>query len=126
MKVPVLFCMALALAACGPSDRQPPAVADATAAGSADSLVLTLRDSTGVWFVAGRPDTSNAGVICTERLLELRSGGRRVPVPLLYTIGTPTPINDSTLRAALYRHCEVQAWYLVDTRTGLPKPERDS
>ncbi len=124
MKALVLFFMALA--ACGPSDRQPPAVADTTAAGSMDSLILTLGDSITVWTVPGRPDTSTAGVTCTERLLELRSGGRRVPIPLLYTIGTPTSINDSTLRAALYRHCEVQAWYLVDTRTGLPKPERES
>ncbi len=124
MKAPVLFCMVLT--AYGQSDRQPPAVADTTPASSTDSLILTLGDSTGVWTVAGRPDTSTAGVTCTERLLELRNGSRHVPVPLLYTIGTPMSLNDSTLRAALYRHCEVQAWYLVDTRTGLPKPERDS
>lgn len=92
----------------------------------ADSLVMTLADSTVVWFVVGRPDTSSSGAVCTERLLELRRADRRLPVPLLYTVGIPEAINDTTLRAALYRHCEIAAWYRVDTRTGLPKPERGS
>jgi hypothetical protein len=122
----VLF--TIGLMACGESGRHPPAIPDSTSStgSSADSLIMTLADSTGVWRVAGRADTSSGGAVCAERLLELRRGDRRLPVPLLYTLGAPTAINDSTLRAALYRQCEVQAWYLVDTRTGLPKPERGS
>jgi hypothetical protein len=120
-----LALLAVALSACHDSSQQ--RVADtATAPPSADSLVITLADSTDVWFVAGREDTSASGEICSERLIELRRGDRRIPVPLLYTRSIPQAINDSTLRAALYRHCEVQAWYRVDTRTGLPKPERES
>ena len=124
----ILVLLTISLVACGDSsNRQPPAAGDTTAsAPSPDSLVLTLADSTSVWFVAGREDTSSAGEVCSERLLELRKGDRRLPVPLLYTLDTPKAIDDSTLRAALYRHCEVQAWYLVDTRTGLPKPARES
>lgn len=125
MRTPVL--LIIGLIACHDSPRQSPAVQDTTSStASPDSLVLSLADSTGVWLVAGRPDTSGSGEACTERLLELRRGGRRLPVPLLYTLGTPKAIDDSTLRAALYRHCEVEAWYRVDTRTGLPKPERGS
>ena len=124
----ILALLTVTLVACGDASRRdPPAVRDTTvAAPSPDSLVLTLADSTSVWFVAGREDTSSAGEVCTERLLELRRGDRRLPVPLLYTLGSPKAINDSTLRAALYRHCEVQAWYLVDTRSGLPRPARES
>jgi hypothetical protein len=124
----ILVLLAIGLMACSESGRHPPAIPDSTSStgSSADSLIMTLADSTGVWRVAGRADTSSAGAICTERLLELRRGDRRLPVPLLYTLDAPKAINDSTLRAALYRHCEVQAWYLVDTRTGLPKPERGS
>lgn len=124
----IFAALSFGLSACGDSSRHPPAVADTTAqAGTvADSLVMTLADNTSVWFVAGRPDTSNTGEVCAERLLELRRGDRHLPVPLLYTLGVPKAINDTTLRAALYRHCEIQAWYRVDTRTGLPKPERGS
>jgi hypothetical protein len=125
---PALVLLGIALVGCGDeSRREPPPVADTTAGTPiADSLLLTLSDSTRVWFVAGRQDTSSTGEVCIERLLELRRDDRRLPVPLLYTMGTPKAINDSTLRAALYRHCEIQAWYLVDTRTGLPKPVRGS
>jgi hypothetical protein len=87
---------------------------------------MILADSTEVWQVAGRADTASTGEVCTERLLELRRGDRRLPVPLLYTTMVPTVIDDTTLRAALSRHCAVQAWYRVDIRTGLPKPERGS
>jgi hypothetical protein len=95
-------------------------------AATQDSLVMTLADSTEVWWVAGRADTASTGEVCTERLFELRRGDRRLPVPLLYTMMVPKAINDTTLRAALSRHCAVQAWYRVDIRTGLPKPERPS
>jgi len=123
----VLF--TIGLLACRDANRQPPALPDSTISStgsSTDSLIMTLADSTEVWRVAGRADTSSAGTVCTERLLELRRGDQRLPVPLLYTLGVPKTINDSTLRAALYRHCEVQAWYRVNTGTGLPTPERGS
>lgn len=121
--------LALATPGCsGDSDRRSSSPSDSAAnlIALTDSLVTTLRDSTTVWFVAGRPDTSEAGEVCVERLIELRRGRKRIPVPLLYTMGVPKPINDTTLRAALFRRCTIEAWYRVDTRTGLPKPERES
>lgn len=122
----LLVLFTIGVIACGDSARQPPALSGTTIKAGPDSMVETLADSTEVWMVAGRADTSTSGEVCTERLLELRRGDRRIPVPLLYTLSAPKAINDTTLRAALYRYCVVQAWYRVDTRTGLPRPERES
>lgn len=112
------------VAACsGEKPRDQAAPADASTPVPADSLALTINDSTELWFVAGRTDTAESGTECQERLLELRRGERRTAVPLLYTRALPTRLNDTTLRAALYRHCAVASWYQVDVRTGLPRPE---
>ena len=86
--------------------------------------MLSLRDGAAVWLTAGRPDTSAAGSACEERLLEIRTGNQRLPVPLLYTIGAPDVVNDSTIRASLFRHCAPTATYLVNTKTGHPERER--
>lgn len=123
----ILVLFVVLAAACGDSSRRQPPVADTTTVDTATadpsgSPVLTLKDGTTVWFVTGRPDTSGTGNVCMEQLIELHRGDRRIPVPLLYTMGTPKAINDTTLLAALYRHCAIEAWYQVDTRTGLPKP----
>jgi hypothetical protein len=118
--------LALMTVACsGQKPKDPPAsAADSTAPAPADSLALTINDSTQLWFVAGRADTAETGAVCQEHLLELRHGDRRTSVPLLYTMAPPTRLDDTTLRAALYRHCAVASWYQVDVRTGLPRPER--
>jgi hypothetical protein len=88
-----------------------------------DSKVLRMNDGAEIWLAAGRTDTSATGEICTERLFELRREGKSIPVPLLYSMGAPTIVNDTTVRAALYRHCVPSAWYLVSTRTGQPVPD---
>ena len=86
-----------------------------------DTLVLTTADSAEIWLTSSRADTSAAGDVCIERTLEIRRGGGKIPVPLLYTIGAPEVVNDSTVRAALYRHCVPSVWYLVNLRTGQPE-----
>ncbi len=87
-------------------------------------MVLRMTDGAEIWLAAGRPDTSAAGELCTERLFEVRREGRRILVPLLYSMGAPEIIGDTVVRAALYRHCAPSAWYLVSTRTGQPVPEK--
>lgn len=52
--------------------------------------------------------------------MEIRAGGRTIPIPLLYTGETPTVTNDSTLRVHLWRHCGPADLYRVDLRTGQP------
>lgn len=118
------FALLLVLSACASEKpRDQAASADSAAPVPADSLALSVNDSTQLWFVAGRTDTAESGETCQEHLLELRHGDRRTSVPLLYTMALPTRLNDTTLRAALYRHCAVASWYQVDVRTGLPRPE---
>ena len=53
-------------------------------------------------------------------MFELRRDASRIPVPLLYTIGAPAVVNDTTLRASLYRHCVPSATYRISTLTGQP------
>ncbi|HEX2451596.1 MAG TPA: hypothetical protein VHJ69_10655 [Gemmatimonadales bacterium] len=55
-----------------------------------------------------------------ERSLEIRGpAGRRI-VPLLYTLDTPSVLDDSTIRARLFTNCRPGPTYRVDLRTGLP------
>lgn len=116
------------LAGCGsaPRDR----VAQRTDAGPAagipapaESLVLRGSDGVEVWFTQSRPDSGPTGLPCTERLLEVRRDGRRIPVPLLYTGAAPQRINDSMLRARVWLHCRPLDSYLVNLQTGLPTRE---
>lgn len=90
----------------------------------ADSMVLRMKDGAEIWLAAARPDTAASGAVCSERLFEVRRDDKTLPVPLLYTIGAPQVINDTTVRAALHRHCVPSAWYLVNTRTGQPVPDK--
>ena len=57
---------------------------------------------------------------CLDRAIEIRRGGKRIPVPLLYTGEAPRIVNDSTARAILYTGCRAGDAYLVDLRNGRP------
>jgi hypothetical protein len=108
------------LTACGrdtPPPDQPPA---AEPAGPAPERLLTTPSGVEVWFGDSRESRDSAGATCVERSLELRGpGGRRI-VPLLYTLDTPTVLDDTTMRARLYTDCRAGRAYQVDLRTGLP------
>jgi hypothetical protein len=88
----------------------------------ADSLVATAPGGVEVWFTLARPDSAD-GRGCVDRAIEIRRGGTRVPVPLLYTGEPPQILNDTTLRARLSNGCRPGDAYLVDLRTGRPVRE---
>jgi hypothetical protein len=114
-----------ALLACGRSSGRKPVAPDSLSnTPPADSLVLTNPAGVQIWFTLARAATSADGRRCVERGLEIRQAGKRVPVPLLYTAATPILLNDSTMRAVLWTHCEPGDAYLVNLRTGHPARER--
>jgi len=92
-------------------------------AGQTDSLVLTTAKGAEVWFTLVRPATSRNGEQCVERGLEIRSQGKRTKVPLLYTGAAPELLNDTMMRATLWKDCTPGVPYLVNLRTGQPVPE---
>jgi hypothetical protein len=73
-----------------------------------------------IWFTLARVGRSTAGVPCVERGLEIRRGGSRIQVPLLYTGAPPVLLDDTTMRAELWNHCQKVDTYLVDLRSGRP------
>ena len=93
-------------------------------AGRSDSLVLTTGTGAEVWFTLVRPATGRNGEQCIERGLEIRSGEKRTKVPLLYTGAAPELLNDTMMRAMLWKDCTPGEPYLVNLRTGQPVPER--
>jgi len=107
--------------ACG--KPAPPPAADAAAPRPpADSLVATAPNGAEIWFTLSRSDSGESGR-CTARAVEIRRGGTRTPVPLLYTGWAPEFVNDTTFRARLADHCRPGDAYLVDLRTGRPTRE---
>ena len=115
----------VALLACGGPAGQKPATADSvTAVRVTDSLVLTSTAGVEIWFTLARAATGVDGKRCVERGLELRQGGERVQVPLLYTGSPPVLLNDSTMRAILWTHCSPGDRYRVNLRSGQPVRER--
>ena len=104
------------------ADRSSRSAADSTPR-AVDSLVLTTPGGAQVWFTLARSATSAGGQACVERGLEIRSHGKRIPVPLLYTGAPPLLVNDSTLRAVLWTHCHPGDAYLVNLRSGQPVRE---
>lgn len=96
----------------------------ARAPAPADSLVTTAPGGVEVWFTLSREAKAADGTPCTDRTLEIRRGGSRVQVPLLYTGTAPELVNDSTIRARLSNQCVPGDAYLVDLRTGRPVRER--
>jgi hypothetical protein len=101
---------------------RPAAEADSTpAAAPPDTMVLRLPDGAEVWFTGSMLDTAGSGETCYERAVEIRRAGTRIPVPLLYTSGGLTIVDDTTVRAVLVRDCAGTDTYLVNTRTGQPR-----
>ena len=113
------------LLACGGPTRQKPAAADSvTNVPPTDSLVLTNPAGVEIWFTLARAATGADGRRCVERGLEIRQGGKRVQVPLLYTSTPPVLLNDSTMRAMLWTRCQPGDAYLVNLRSGHPVREQ--
>jgi hypothetical protein len=120
------------LTACGargePTPGSPhPDDTGATAAASTsvtppDSLALSIPDGTMIWFAEGRRAADSAGSPCVERTLEIRRDSVRMKVPLFYTLAAPTILDDTSLRAELYRDCGPVGVYRVNLRTGAPTP----
>lgn len=120
------WCIGLAaLLACGGPTRQKPAAVDSVAnVPPADSLVLTNPAGAEIWLTLARAATGADGGRCVERGLEIRQGGKRLQVPLLYTGAPPVLLNDSTMRAILWTNCRPGDAYLVNLRSGHPVRER--
>ena len=110
----------LTLAGCG--DKVPSRAADSPSAAAppAAELALQVSDSVAIWFTRARADTSADGSECRERVMEIRVRERAIPVPLLYTGEVPTITTDSTVQVHIWRHCEPDALYRVNLRTGQP------
>ena len=115
--------LCLAVLACHGGEQEP-RVQRKPRASQTDSLVLTTRAGAEVWFTLQRPAADRNGRQCVERGLEIRSQGKRTRVPLLYTNAAPTLLNDSVMRAMLWKDCTPDVPYLVNLRTGQPVPER--
>lgn len=121
-----------AVCACGargepaPGTPQPAdsgtAAADSTAVTPPDSLVLTLTDGTTIWLAEGRRAADSAGTTCVERTVEIRRDTTRMKVPLFYTRSAPGVLDDTSLRAELYRDCRPVGVYRLSLRTGAPTP----
>jgi len=82
--------------------------------------VATNEEGVEIWFTLARVARSANGTQCVERGLELRRGGVRIPVPLLYTGARPVLLDSLTMRAELWNHCRKVDTYLVDLRSGRP------
>lgn len=98
--------------------------ARAEPAAPAESLVATAPGGVEIWFTLAREGKAADGTSCTDRTLEIRREGKRIPVPLLYTSSAPEIVNDTTLRARLSDRCAPGDVYLVSLRTGRPVRER--
>jgi hypothetical protein len=124
----VIACGVLApTIACNTRDAETPEQGGAEvvrAPAPADSLVATAPGGVEVWFTLSREGKAADGTACTDRTMEIRRGGTRIQVPLLYTGTAPELVNDSTIRARLSNRCVPGDAYLVDLRTGRPVPER--
>ena len=86
--------------------------------------MLTNAGGVEIWFTLARSATGADGRRCVERGLEIRQGEKRLQVPLLYTGALPVLINDSTMRATLWTHCQPGDAYLVNLTSGHPVRER--
>jgi hypothetical protein len=115
--------LCLAVLACS-AEKQPPAADPKQVAAQTDSLVLTSPTGAEVWFTLQRPGADKNGRKCVEHGLEIRSRGKRTRVPLLYTGAVPKLLNDTMMRAILWKDCTPGVPYLVNLRTGQPVPER--
>jgi len=114
------------VAACGGENGARSAAAPATSAAApdqsqpADSLALRTPSGAELWFTLAREERDGSGAPCVERTLEIRSGPRRVPVPLLYTRDLPRLVNDSTVSARIWNRCAPGEEYRINLGTGQP------
>jgi hypothetical protein len=115
--------LCLAVFACH-GGKPEPAAEQKPVAAQTDSLVLTTAAGAEVWFTLQRPAAGKNGRQCIERGLEIRSQGKRTRVPLLYTGAAPELLNDTIMRAMLWKDCTPDVPYLINLRTGQPVPER--
>lgn len=125
--LPSVVLLLLASACTGRPEPDAPAAARDSAQAAPpppDSLVLELSDGSTVWYTMGREARAADGTDCIERTLEIRRGGNRIAVPLLYTRDVPVEVNDTTLEARVYLGCSPGDRYRIDSRTGLPTPIR--
>jgi hypothetical protein len=120
---PVLILLLGVVGGCQAEDRPRPQN-DGAIPSVRDSLVATSEDGVEVWFTLSRVGHAPDGTSCVERGLEIRRGGTRIQVPLLYTGAPPVLIDQSTLRAELWNHCRPVDTYLVDLRSGRPVRKR--
>ena len=121
-----LACAAIVLAGCGggnagQTSRPPATDRESFRAPPADSLALRLANGYSVWFTGARSDTDSAGRPCIERVMQIRHDSLRIAIPLLYTGGSPTAVDDTTIAADLWLRCRPGDRYLVDLRTGRPR-----
>ena len=112
--------VATVLFACPGSEGERSIARDTLSSAPPDSLVLTNAAGAEVWFTLAREATGADSHQCVERGLEIRDRGRRVKVPLLYTGVAPVLLDDSTIRAVLWTHCQPGDAYLVNLHTGQP------
>jgi hypothetical protein len=120
MKRQAAALLAAALAACRPGSGERATAGDtAVSTVPADSLAVA-GPGVEIWFTLPRPGRAPDGSPCTDRAIEVRRGGSRIPVPLLYTGEAPRIVNESTARAILYTDCRAGDAYLVDLRSGRP------
>lgn len=87
----------------------------------ADSLAMVHPGGAEIWFREGRYAASPDGqATCYERTLEIRQGEVRHRVPLLYTLAAPVVIDDTSVKAVVYRNCQPRDPYQVSLNTGRP------
>jgi len=116
-------CIVILSAACGARGEPPPGELPPVGTRlepAADSLVLTAPGGVTVWLTEGRRAADSTGTPCFERSIEIRRDSVRLTVPLLYTLATPTLLDDSTLRAQISFECRPGASYRVGLRDGMP------
>jgi hypothetical protein len=120
----LLLAAALGMAGCSEHRSGAPAPDSSATSPAQPAARLALKaGSTEVWFTLAQNDSGPDGA-CVERTLEIRRDSARIPVPLLYTGEPPVQVNDSTVRASLWRNCRPYAPYLIDLRTGQPRLEK--
>ncbi len=112
------------LAACGTGAEKPATVVDSTVSTAPKDSLAVTGPGVEIWFTLSRGGKSPDGSPCTDRAIELRRDGKRIPVPLLYTQEAPSIVNDTTARAILYTGCVAGDAYLVDLRSGRPTREK--
>lgn len=103
-----------------PPSAGPPGGRGVEPATPKDSLVLRAPGGIELWYTLAREDQDSGGRACLERVVEIRAGGRRIPVPLLYTRDVPRMVNESTVSARIWLRCAPGDEYRINLRTGQP------